>query len=174
MVRKTWNQLLRFVLCTANLMGRKCRNQRNGMNCLDSHDQSLFKTTYWVSDIAVPFRVFAILDDRSLKVFCEMFRTWKKKRLNWSKRAIVIKFVAIAHFPPKLLAAFCSSHEVMFFSFEELHRCQVLHLAPYKGSQMNITRHVKKKGFIRFKFLTWFPSQQQLSGFFRQVIIQKT
>ena len=89
-----------------------------------------------------------------------------EKRLNWSERAIVFKFLAIAYFSPKLLAAFCSSHEVMFSSPEELHHCEILHVAPCKGSRMNISRHIKNIGFIRFKFPTRFPWKEQLSGFF--------
>ena len=92
-----------------------------------------FKTTYWVSDFAVPFRVSAILDDRSLKVFCEMFRTWEKKRLNLSKRAIVFKILATAHFPPKLLAAFCSSHEVLFSSLKRITSLRNIALSSMQG-----------------------------------------
>ena len=71
----------------------------------------------------------------------------------------------IEHFPPKLLAASCSSHEVMFSSPEELHHCEILHLAPCRRSHMNKSRHIKKIGFIHFKFLNKLPSKQQLSGF---------
>ena len=99
------------------------------------------------------------------KNFCEMFPTWEKKGWIDQKEHYFSSFLRIEQFPPKLLAAFCSSHEVMFSSPEELHHCGILHLAPCKGSQMNITRHIKNNGFIRFKFLTRFPSKQQLSGF---------
>ena len=71
----------------------------------------------------------------------------------------------IKHFPPKRLAASCSSHEVMFSSPEDLHHCETLHLAPCRRSHMNISRHIKNIGFIHFKFLNKFPSKQQLSGF---------
>ena len=88
------------------------------------------------------------------------------KRQNWSKKEVIFKFLAIAHFPSKRLAIFCSSHEVMFSSPKEIYHCEILHIAPCRRSHMNISRHIKNIGFIRFKFLTKFPSKQQLSGFF--------
>ena len=88
-----------------------------------------------------------------------------EKRQNWSKRQIEFKFLANRTFSSKTTGGFLIISRSYVFVTWRITSLSNIDLARCKGNQMNITRHIKNNGFIRFKFSTRFPSKQQLSGF---------